>query len=172
MYIMTAETALIEYDAPNEAELTETELNRVGTLIVGVIDDVRAGVEYPGFTVSYDETAHTATWMNTHNTLEARATAQDGVNTFSIAQKLTDEAGYNTTTTTVTVAGSEARMTKSKIRNTGLAFKEPTTKQLDRTTYDATLENLVAIKCTGNQESEPQESRRIRFGWLRSLVSR
>lgn len=169
---MTAEMVAIEQDMPGADQLTDAELSRMSTLIESVIADVRMGTEYPGFTVTYDEATNTATWNNLARTLEAKATAQNGVHALTLSQKLTDEAGFNVMTTSVAIAGSEARMTKSNIRDTGLEFKKPTTEPLDRTTYDTQLENLVAIKTTGAEEARPLPRRRLPFGWMRSIIRR
>jgi hypothetical protein len=171
---MTAEMVAVELDQANEGQLTLDELSRMGTLIGSVIDDVRAGTEYPGFMATYDEATNTATWTNTRGSLEAKATVKDGVSAFTISQKLTDEVGYNVQTTAVALTATEARMTKSLVRDTGLNMEQPTTGPLDRTAYDTTLENLVAIKTTGAEDApaQPERRRLLPFGWMRVLIGR
>ena len=169
---MTVDTELLQAEMPAGDQLTEVELSRANTLISSVLDDVRLGAEYPGFTVAYDAATNTAHWKDTHDTIEATASSQDGTGILRITQKLWDEAGHDAVTTSVSITGSEGRMTRSKIRNNGLVLEPERTAPLDRATYDTTLENLVNLKRFDTQEPVQPQRRRLRPGWLRALLGR
>lgn len=172
---MAMDMELLRSETAADELFAEAELSRVSTLIGSVLDDVRVGAEYPGFAVTYDEASNTAKWSEPGDfgAMDATLSVQNGTSMMSITEKLWDEAGYDAQTTTVTITGSEGRMTRTTVRNNGIVLKPARTEPLDRATYDSTLENLVNLKRfdTQGEQSLPAR-RRLTPGWLRAILGR
>lgn len=166
---MTVELGDRLQEVAGDAELSETDITRLDTLIGSVIRDASSGHTYPGLTVTFDEASNNATWSNEY--VEATASQTGSVSTFREVRKIWDESGCDSHITIVSLVGSEARVSRSVVRNTGQVLKREPTKPLDRATYDNTTENLVDLKVMGGQEAE-RPPRRLRFGWFRIFTVR
>jgi hypothetical protein len=166
---MTLENVLDESLETYEDLFTEDEFMRMTTLMGSVVDDARDGVRYPGYIVTHDPLTNSATWAHELDTVAVTVTARDDGGTFKIERKLWDEAGFDRDTTTVSIVGTEGRMSHSVVRNMGLVFEPEVMGTLDRKTYDATLGNLVDLKRLPNHP-EVAPRRTPRFQWLRKAV--